>query len=29
MRYMIFLECDGHVANLTGESPVVGSYRQA
>lgn len=23
------LRCDGHVTNLTGESPVVGSYRQA
>jgi len=21
--------CDGHVTNLTGESPAVGSYRQA
>jgi len=26
---VIFLRCDGHVTNLTGESPVVGSYRQA
>ena len=24
-----FSLCDGHVTNLTGESPVVGSYRQA
>ena len=23
------LMCDGHVTNLTGESPAVGSYRQA
>ena len=25
----IVLVCDGHVTNLTGESPAVGSYRQA
>ena len=28
-NYKSAVMCDGHVTNLTGESPVVGSYRQA